>query len=291
MESMGCLKTLALAGALASVTASGAFAGDLPLPAPAIPEAPPEASVGDDSGIYLRGDIGVGINMVDSLRVDPTGDFDSLSIRDRDITESYFVGAGVGYALNSWLRFDVTGEWRAGARVTGRDFVTFDGGTDRVVNIYDGGLSSAVVMANAYVDLGTFCQLGCITPYVGAGVGYAFHWMTGLKDTGVVTIDDGAGGVFPSAGYGNAEDSDFAWALMAGFAYQVNDKLTLDLGYRYLNMGDGPETSVINADSGSNDGSVQWRGLTSHDIRLGMRWTLNGDCCAAAEPAPLMRKY
>jgi hypothetical protein len=68
---MGSLRTLAFAGALASVTASTAFAGDLPPPA-AIPEAPVEASYDDDSGFYLRGDIGVGISTADSISVIPT---------------------------------------------------------------------------------------------------------------------------------------------------------------------------------------------------------------------------
>jgi opacity protein-like surface antigen len=71
----------------------------------------------------------------------------------------------------------------------------------------------------------------------------------------------------------------------------VNDKLTLDLGYRYLNLGDSPAVAVINDATGQNGGTVQWRNLDSHDIKLGMRWTLGGDCCGAEPEQAIMRKY
>jgi opacity protein-like surface antigen len=288
---MGSLKLLALAGALASVTASHAIAGDLPPPV-AIPDTPTEApSYGNDSGIYLRGDIGVGISTSKGLTADPTGTFNSFRVVDSAVTDSYFAGAGIGYAYNSWLRFDVTGEYRAGMGLRGHDRGNFGAGAGQdFFNGYDGDLRSAVGLVNAYVDLGTFCQLGCITPYVGAGVGMAYNWAS-VRDIGIVETGPGTNVFGPSGGYGDGHKSGLAWALMAGFGYQVNDKLTLDLGYRYLNLGDGPNVTLYNAVSGANDGSVSWRKLQSHDIRLGMRWTLGaGDCCSTPEQ-PLIRKY
>jgi opacity protein-like surface antigen len=288
---MGSLRILALAGALASVTASHAFAGDLP-PITAIPEPPVEAPVGNDSGLYLRGDVGVGITSGSSLDVVPTGTYNSFGVLDNSVSESYFAGAGIGYAFNSWLRFDVTGEYRTGMRLTGRDSGNFGPGAGRdFFNSYDGELSSAVGLVNAYVDIGTFCQLGCITPYVGAGVGFAHNWAS-VRDIGMVESGAGTGVFGPSSGYGAATNDNLAWALMAGLAYQVNDKLTVDLGYRYLNLGDGPDMMIYNAVSGSNDGTATWGNLQSHDIRLGMRWTLgSGDCCGSSPEQPLMRKY
>jgi opacity protein-like surface antigen len=295
-SSMGSLKTLALAGAMASVTASYAFAGDLPpaaMPA-GVPEAPIEAPSGDDSGLYLRGDLGVGLGQVGNLEVQPAAGGALLDSPDQDMGSTFMGGLGVGYAFNSWLRFDVTGEYRGGTRLTGTDI--WNGGPNNVgavggTNMYDGNLSTWLGMANAYVDLGTFCELGCITPYVGAGVGYGMHSLT-VQDHGAV----GQSGAPTSAtsGYGKESSSGLAWAVMAGLAYQVNDKLTMDLGYRYLNLGDSPEVDVVNLATGNSDGSVKWNDMVSHDIRIGMRWTLgSGDCCAAAPaPAePLMRRY
>ncbi len=288
---MGSLRILALAGALASVTASAATAGDLPPPVTSIPDAPIEAvSSGDDTGIYLRGDVGVGITGVDSLGVSPTGTFNTLTTSNTSISDSYIVGAGIGYAFNSWLRFDVTGEYRAGMSLRGSDRINFGAapGND-LLNDYTGSYSSAVGLFNAYVDLGTFCQLGCITPYVGAGIGYGYSWASGVMDDGMIQIG-GAGAFTSTRGYGSGEGGDLAWAIMAGAAYKVNEKLTLDLGYRYLNLGDSPAVNITNAVSGAADGSVTWRNIDSHDIRLGMRWMLGGaDCCGAE--VPISRKY
>jgi opacity protein-like surface antigen len=293
---MGSLRILALAGALASVTASAALAGDLPPPSVAIPEPPAEASYGDDSGIYLRGDVGVGITNTSSLSVVPNGTFNTLTTSGADVSESFFASAGIGYAYNSWLRFDVTGEYRGGASLSGRDAVNYGvgaAGRDQT-NVYGGNLSSAVAMLNAYVDLGTFCQLGCITPYVGGGIGYSHNMISGLTDQSTIRVANpvfGTGAFFDStSGHGSGSEGDLAWALMAGFGYKVNEKLTLDLGYRYINLGDSPAVAVINDATGANGGTVQWRKLDSHDIKLGMRWTLGSDCCAEAEQ-PIMRKY
>jgi opacity protein-like surface antigen len=289
---MGSLKLLAIAGAMATVTASAAIAGDLPAPV-AIPDAPAEVSTGGDgSGLYLRGDVGVGITGLDGFSQDPpVVGADQVFVNAPSLSESYFIGAGVGYAYNSWLRFDATGEYRAGMRLHARDELQV-GGVAVQSNQYTGNLSSAVGMVNAYIDLGTFCELGCITPYVGGGVGVAYHWLSDFADQGLVGL---GGAVGPAAGYApDSTSTEFAWALMAGVAYQVNERLTLDLGYRYINLGDGPSSVVTNVDPALAGTSYtnNVNSIDSHDIRIGMRWTLgSGDCCGGPAEAPLTRKY
>jgi opacity protein-like surface antigen len=292
---MGSLKLLALAGALASVTASHALAGDLPPPAADIPDAPAEMGGGSESGIYLRGDIGVSINGDPDIFSTVAGVAPAIPgvIRTEELSSSTSIGAGIGYAFNSWLRFDATGEYRTGARLKGTEVID-EPGVGYFIDQYDGNVSSAVGLLNAYVDLGTLCQLGCITPYVGAGVGMTHNWVSNFTDTGQVFGGPPPGGAFVSTSYGQGDDAstELAWALMAGVAYQVNDKLTLDLGYRYLNLGEGP--AVLLADAAGNSPSqirVQARDLQSHDIRIGMRWTLDDSCCGGAADEPIMRKY
>ncbi len=283
---MGSIKKFALAGAFATVAATNAFAGDLPPPSVGIPEAPVEAGyAGDESGVYLRGDVGAAMNVESDFAVrDNTGSTAGIDINGSSAGSSFIAGAGIGYAWNSWLRFDVTGEYRGGATLSGEDDYNIGGNTG--YNLYKGDWSSAVGMLNAYVDVGTICALGCITPYIGGGVGYAYHWIDSVHDMGFT----GAGA--PTAGTGSADGGSFAWAVMAGLAYKVNDKLTMDLGYRYMNFGDLPDVTIANVVNGNDGGEVEWGGVQSHDIRLGMRWTLSGaDCCTPAEPPTLMRKY
>src|SRR5829696_3696214 len=83
-----------------------------------------------------------------------------------------------------------------------------------------------------------------IPPFVGGGVGVAYHGIRNGFDTGLhYNYTAGyAGSAFPaneSTG-GTLLDrtkSDLAWAVHAGLAYAVTPNLKLELAYRYLNMG------------------------------------------------------
>ena len=81
------------------------------------------------------------------------------------------------------------------------------------------------VMANAYYDLGTWAG---VTPFVGAGLGAAYTGPLRLPLFG------GVRWLGIAAGRGQW---GFAWALMAGLAYQVTPSLTLEASYRYLGLG------------------------------------------------------
>lgn len=94
-------------------------------------------------------------------------------------------------------------------------------------NEYTADIESWVGLANAYIDLGTW---HCVTPYVGGGVGFASISVIGLKDVNV-----------PNGGVAFAKDnteSNFAWAAYAGLSYKVTPGLTIDLSYRYTDLGD-----------------------------------------------------
>ncbi len=65
-----------------------------------------------------------------------------------------FVGFGIGYSWNNWLRFDFTGEYRADVKfkVVG-SYTEFCAG-GRCFDVYDGDHQASVFLANAYLDLG-----------------------------------------------------------------------------------------------------------------------------------------
>ena len=112
-------------------------------------------------------------------------------------------------------------------------------------------------MANGYFDLGTWY---CITPFVGGGVGIAAHKFAGLTDSG--------GGVAT-----DATPTNFAWAVMAGLALNVTPNLKIELGYRYLDMGNYQQQSdPMPAASGmlAGDASLQPR-LPGRPARLPLR--------------------
>ena len=81
--------------------------------------------------------------------------------------------------------------------------------------------------------------------------------------------------------------TNFAWALHAGAAYNVNQNFAIELSYRYLNLGDGKTGDTINFD-GTNivNNPMTVKDITSHDVRLGVRFTCCDDGTSTRRPAP-----
>jgi opacity protein-like surface antigen len=107
-------KRIALIFAAAVAIGTGpAIAADL-LPPPPPVEAP-FLPGGDFSGWYLRGDVGVGWTQLNDMRSTfaPGSVVPGFQIDRAKLDDSFLIGGGVGYQWNSWVRFDVTGEYRS----------------------------------------------------------------------------------------------------------------------------------------------------------------------------------
>ena len=257
--------TIPALAALAVLTASPAVrAADMPMPAPA---AEPCCS-----SWYLRGFVGVGMNGAYNLDVTtvPTDTY----FASKSISDSTFIGGGVGYNWNSWLRFDATAEYRAKTHITALAVSQPGGAGPVAVDQYDGNLSSWVFLANAYVDLGTW---NCLTPFVGAGIGGAYNTVSNFTDVTPNVFAFGADGSSFGLGRGTS-NFDLAWALYAGLTYNVSKAFMVDLTYRYLNYGTAKDTVDCNGGSGCN--AFTFKDLHSNDIMLSLRWT----CCDVEQP-------
>ena len=148
---------------------------------------------------------------------------------------------------------------------------------------YHGTKSEWVVLANAYADLGTWW---CVTPFIGAGVGGARVSIANFTDQSHA-IEGGP--VLPGLAFAdNVSKWNFAWALHAGLAYKVTPNFTVELAYRYLDMGDGL-TGDLRRFDGVNErfNPTTFKNITSHDLKLGVRWDLSSPVVYA--PPPLMR--
>ncbi len=290
---MGKLTALLLAGTVACGIAGSVQAADLP-PPPAFEPLPPEPV--EFGGWYIRGDVGVGVTSKPEIRssfsdVVPTPHFDQRSLGD-----AAFVGAGVGYQFNHWLRADVTGEYRTSEELNaiqsynaGAFFSPPD--SSRAYDKYTGSVQSSVFLANGYIDIGTWYG---ITPFVGAGIGGSYNRVYGLTDTGV-----GGPNGFGNGGFGYAVEKhgfDLAYAAHAGLSYAVTPNLKLELAYRYLNMGDARSAPIGCVNTTGCTFETQKIKLQSNDIKLGMRWMFSDIAPEAYAPppmqqAPLIRKY
>jgi opacity protein-like surface antigen len=276
---MRSVKYLVAAGA-ASLLSSVAFAADMAIAPPPMYGPPPVADFG---GWYLRGDIGMTNQRMKSLdNPDPNAAlFTSVGM---GFDSSTLFDVGVGYQFNNWFRADVTGQWRGRANFHGSQFTDAFAGSALVDN-YSGSKSEAVIMANAYVDLGTWW---CVTPFIGAGIGTSYNRISGFRD-------DGTGSTFgvarpPSVVYATDNGKwNFAWAAHAGLAYKVTPNVTLELGYSYISLGDA--TTGVNSNfAGTPTPQFPWtmKDITSHDLTLGVRWNLEAPQVYA--PPPLVRK-
>jgi opacity protein-like surface antigen len=284
---MRSVKFLVAAGA-ASLFSSMAFAADMPSIMPPPPQqyyAPP---VEDFGGWYLRGDVGVTSQRATKISnpLDSTLNVTGPSYVGTELSGAGSFDLGVGYRFNNWLRADLTGEYRNKATLRGSVYGQFSafGNNFSGVDNYSANVSSFVFLANAYVDLGTWW---CITPFIGAGVGTAFNHLSSFRDDGLTTFNGLTAGTQFAA---NGDKANLAWAVHAGLAYHVNQNFTVELAYRYLDMGTAVTGNTNFAYSSPNVlGTHAWtvNDLTSHDLRIGVRWT----CCDVPPPAPtLIRK-
>jgi opacity protein-like surface antigen len=282
---MRSVKSLIAAGA-ASLLSSAAFAADMPIMPPPMPYAPPP--VQDFGGWYLRGDIGM-TNSTGKLYNNnysqvPAGGLQQLG---EGFSGGMSYGLGVGYQFNSWFRADITGEYRSRVNFSGTDIATFPGNSV-FSDVYAGGYTSWVGLVNVYADLGTWW---CLTPFIGAGVGAANIQTTGIQDSGS-SFSPATGAVGGASYFANgASTTNFAWAAYAGVAYKVDRNFTVELAYRYLDMGTAVHGYGQSFD-GSNAGpsSFQYRDLISQDVKLGVRFAF--PCCEEVPPPPppLIRK-
>lgn len=279
---MGQTRSIIIGLALAMSQTAVAYAADLGLPPPP-PIEPP--CVGCTGPIYLKGFVGVTSPDVGDIHSELFA-LNDFQVFHKDIKSSPLFGLGLGYEWNSWLRFDVTGEYRGDASFFAQDRFPGGNGTFSTnqppgsfppgTNEYTADIESWVGLANMYIDLGTYW---CITPYIGGGIGFASISVNGLKDVNVPNNS-----VFYAADH---SQSNFAWAVYGGLAYDVNPSLTIDLSYRYLDMGDARTGRVTAYDNSSSYNSFQIEDITSQDVMLGVRWKLGHE---PAAPMPVAFK-
>ena len=264
---MRSVKSLIAAGA-ATLISSAAFAADMAIAPPPPMYAPPPV-VEDFGGWYLRGDIGFSNQRVSRLNnvldagihhvgAEPTASTPRASSASASATSST-----TGSAPTSPVNIAAI---RSSSEQTR---ITFPGGFG--TDTYHGTKSEWVVLANAYVDLGTWW---CMTPFIGAGVGGARVSINNFTDQSIANAGLGAQ---PGLAFGdNYSKWNLAWALHAGVAYKVTPNFTVELAYRYLDMGDGL-TGDLRTFDGVNDinNPMTFKSITSHDLKLGVRWDLS----------------
>ncbi|MCO6185111.1 outer membrane protein [Rhizobium sp. L1K21] len=271
-----------MTGALAAaLLASGVQAADLYQP-PVI-EAPPtyipEVEVQEASGWYLRGDAAFVYNK--SAGVDFYQGSNKLysKFASAKMRNSFALGVGAGYQVNSYLRVDATADYTFKSKFSGSTTGSCgaNSAASGCVSTDLASMTAFSLMANAYVDLGTY---GMVTPYVGAGVGGTYVKWSDLKNTACdVTNSSNCDATVTHTGHGSWR---FTYALMAGASIKINCQLKADIGYRYRNVAGG---KMFGYSTGGGPGYD--RGFHIHEGRAGLRYSFGDDCAAPVYTPPV----
>lgn len=221
---------------------------------------------------YLRADAGYSISQtpqVNWLVQDYNTDTDKVTHVSMENTWLGEVGVGCGSGSRG-LRGEFTYSYRGKRNIDGEPGI-WDGPSDPVVDDpLHTNVQSHTLMFNAFYDLGRFYGL---VPYVGAGLGISFNKTEHVYFTEnpylVNTID-------------GASKTSFAWSVMAGVGYQISDRMILDVGYRFIDLGQAKSGYLDNA--GYVNPRVHIDDLYAHEIKVGLRYHFGGrdSCCQYA---------
>jgi len=147
---------------------------------------------------------------------------------------------GLGASVGSDLSYSTSLPLRLEAEYLYHGNETFSHGGESI------DLSAHSIMGNAFFDFQTDTAL---TPYIGGGLGLAC-----LNDR-ITTAH--------SSSKGNRWN--FAWNAGGGVAWGLGEKLALDFGYRYMDLGKTHDHTDFGQASNAS--------LTAHEFSLGFRFS------------------
>lgn len=243
-----------------------------------------------EANYYFRADFGIGMSDDPETRyigepygqTSTTGTFGFLPGFENDSFDNYAsYGVGVGYKWGNGIRTDLTVESRARAEVRrqGRYDFTDTGGNYVYGDVNDETtIRGAVFMVNAYYDFERLLS-DSITPYVGAGLGFAYTDFSRRHSTGETTCN-GVGTGYSCGGGGAAttefvedkvQNTSLAASATVGAAFRIWDRVSLDMNYRFLYI-DGSESAGIDIFNTSSSLSIDPTYV--HQVRAGVRYDL-----------------
>ncbi|MGF0539365.1 outer membrane protein [Agrobacterium sp. ES01] len=273
---------MSLFGAAAVLFAStSAFAADVYQPEPAPFIDAPEVTVSEASGWYLRGDLGYSFNDLRGAEYFQGSNSNLVDFGSAKLKNGYTVGAGVGYQMNNYLRGDLTFDYMTKSDFRGSTNGECGAGPVACTSSDYSSLTAYTLMANAYVDLGTY---GYFTPYVGGGLGGSYVKWKNLNNT---ACPDAGGACDDTVTHGGRGNWRFAYQLMAGASVDLTCNVKADVGYRFRHTLAGGMFGYA-----ENGGPGRDKGFYSHEIHAGARYSFGGcdQPVYTPEPEPLVYK-
>ena len=163
-------------------------------------------------GLYVGGNFGLAsLNESDISSSDIPAGVNMKFITDKGLS----LGGFVGYAFEN--NFRIEGELVSQSNDFDKIKVDYLG--TKVALDLDGDISSGALLANGYYD---FKNESRFTPFIGAGVGIANVVINDLEIVGSGESDE------------DGDETVIAYQLTVGVGYEITERITLDLKYRYF---------------------------------------------------------
>ena len=206
------------------------------------------SDAGDDGIYYFKGEIGYGFPN-DPGQV--TGAGTILENESNDNFKKY--GIGFGIDPEGPVRVDFSFSYSPNLDSTS------DGPNNTTV---ENNVDNYLYMINAYYD---FDEMGQgFVPYISGGIGLSRMVLEEIRAknaSGTINVTEGG-----------KTKNNFGWALGLGTAVQMEGDVSLDIGYRYVEMGEtvGGGTFSGSPAVASNSGT-KVDNLFAHELYLGLR--------------------
>jgi opacity protein-like surface antigen len=219
-------------------------------------------NAGSPSGFYIRGDVGGALSPHSSYEdIDPTGSGQSIgsALIEGDNGSSIIFDAGVGYRISPAFRVDGTFGYAPS--------LGFSGNSNDPTNpfSFSADVRPLIGMVNGYVDIAGLMpgKFGIFQPFLLGGVGVSINRFSGGSVAGpgfTQTVSDNT-------------NTAFAWGVGAGVGIPINDNVTIDLTYKYLDLGEVKSGNLV---TDPVLGPVSIAGIENHlqlhTIMLGLRF-------------------
>ena len=185
-------------------------------------------SYAECDGFYLAGRIGQAKIEVEENR----SGFNNYSNDGLTNKKRLVLSGAIGYRHEHW-RAELEYIWRKKNEKNVTEFTK-------------SGFRSQSYMFVVYYD---FFPYTWFTPFVNAGIGYSNNKLNIRNTTVDVTH--------------NIKAESFTWSLGAGISAKITNRLNMDVGYRYYDMGDG-ELNIYNGKTET----------TAQEVYMGLRYVL-----------------
>ncbi|HUB63629.1 MAG TPA: outer membrane beta-barrel protein [Methylocella sp.] len=253
--------------------------------------APIDDKVDFASNWYVRGDLAYAAELFPKLSAAYTSDpalAPAYTLNPSpSVLNSYSAGAGFGYKVNNWFRTDLVLDYRGDVQAVssgpGKTCITGMGpnpatppippiiitATDNCTPHFNTDMHRWDLLANGYFDIGTW---NGFTPYIGAGAGVT--WARIKQSVNWTMSNNLPYQVNTDGFYFNWDRSigsftyQFAWAVMAGLSIAMTEQAQLDVGYRFLDLGN------VTGISGVTGASTTQR-VFVNELRAGIRYMID----------------